>query len=115
MSNPGTNITSVLKESRKFAPSTEFSAAARIPSLAEYERLAQWAKDKPDEFWAEQAKILHWFKPWTKVLDWQPPFAKWFVGATINASYNCLDRHLTERRNKTAIIFEGEPGDSRKI
>ncbi len=115
MSNPGTHITSVLKETRKFAPSHEFSAAARIPSMAEYDRLAQWAKDKPDEFWAEQAKILHWFRPWTKVLDWQPPFAKWFVGATTNASYNCVDRHLAERGKKTAIIFEGEPGDSRTL
>jgi acetyl-CoA synthetase len=116
MSNSATHITSVLKESRKFSPSSSFAAAARVPSLAEFERLSKWAKDKPDEFWAEQAKTLHWFKPWTKVLDWQPPFAKWFVGATINASYNCLDRHLQgPRKNKAAIIFEGEPGDSRTL
>jgi acetyl-CoA synthetase len=116
MSESAKHITSILKETRKFAPPAAFSAASRVPSLAEYERLAKWAKDKPDEFWAEQAKTLHWFKPWTKVLDWQPPFAKWFVGATINASYNCLDRHLSgSRKNKAAIIFEGEPGDSRTL
>ena len=62
--------------------------------MAEYERLWNWAKDKPEEFWAECAKAMHWYKPWTKVLEWKEPFCKWFVGATINASYNCVDRHL---------------------
>ena len=76
----------------------------------------QWAKDDPDGFWAEQAKSLHWFKPWNKVLEWNEPLAKWFVGGKINASYNCLDRHLTgPRKNKTAIIWEGEPGDTRVL
>ncbi len=116
MSESDKHITSVLKEVRKFAPPTEFATKARVPSLAEFERLTKWAKDKPEEFWAEQAKMLHWFKPWTKVLDWQPPFAKWFVGGTTNASYNCLDRHLVgPRKNKAAIIFEGEPGDTRTL
>ena len=110
------NITSVLKETRLFPPSAEFSKTAHIPSMAEYDRLWNWAKDKPEEFWAEQAKGLDWSKPWTKVLEWKEPFCKWFVGATINACYNCVDRHvLTERKNKAAIIWEGEPGDTRVL
>ncbi|MFO0810835.1 MAG: acetate--CoA ligase [Gemmataceae bacterium] len=114
MSSPAANITSVLKENRVFSPSADFAAHAHIPNRAELDRLRKWAADDPDAFWAECAKSLHWFTPWTKVLDWQPPHAKWFVGATINASYNCLDRHLAgPRKNKAAIIWEGEPGDTR--
>lgn len=113
--NPDKNITSVLKETRVFPPSEAFVAKANV-NAAERDRLAGWAKRDPDAFWAEQAKSLHWFKQWTKVLDWSnEPHAKWFVGATINASYNCLDRHLATRGNKAAIIFEGEPGDTRTI
>ncbi len=68
----------------------------------------------PEKFWAECGNQLAWFKPYDKVLEWNFPFAKWFVGGKINASYNCLDRHLTDgRRNKVAFIWEGEPGDSR--
>jgi acetyl-CoA synthetase len=116
MSSPApANITSVLKETRTFPPSVEFSAKAFI-STAEFERLAQWAKDDPDAFWAEAAKSLHWFKPWDKVLEWKQPFAKWFVGGRINASDNCLDRHLHgPRKNKPAIVWEGEPGDARTL
>jgi acetyl-CoA synthetase len=113
---PGANITSVLKESRVFAPPKAFTEQAHIKSQAEYERLWKWAKDDPAAFWAEAAKALHWFTPWSKVLEWNEPFAKWFVGGKLNASYNCLDRHLTTaRRNKAAIIFEGEPGDGRVL
>jgi acetyl-CoA synthetase len=109
------NITSVLKETRQFAPSAEFVSGTRV-SAAERDRLAEWAERDPEAFWAEQAKSLHWFKPWKTVLDWSnAPHAKWFVGGTINASYNCLDRHLAERGNKAAIIWEGEPGDSRTL
>lgn len=117
MSSPApANITSVLKETRLFPPPADFAAKAFIPNAAEYERLAQWAKDDPDAFWAESAKALHWFKPWDKVLEWKEPFAKWFVGARINASYNCLDRHLTgSRKTKPAIVWEGEPGDTRTL
>jgi acetyl-CoA synthetase len=111
-----TNITSVLKESRSFPPSAEFAKAAHIPSAEERDRLAIWAKDDPDGFWAEQAKSLEWVKPFDKVLEWNEPFAKWFVGGKINVSANCLDRHLkTWRKNKAAIIWEGEPGDSRTL
>src|SRR5205085_8345881 len=82
--------------------------------LAEYEQLWQQAHDDPEGYWADQADSLHWFKPWDKVLEWDEPFAKWFVGGRINASYNCLDRHLEgPRRTKAALIWEGEPGDER--
>jgi acetyl-CoA synthetase len=116
MSSPNTNITSVLKESRVFPPPAEFAAKARIKSLAEYEALYRRGADDPEGFWAEQAQSLHWFKKWDRVLEWNEPFAKWFVGGKINASYNCLDRHLAgPRRNKAAIVWEGEPGDSRVL
>jgi acetyl-CoA synthetase len=113
--SPDKNITSVLKETRVFSPSPEFVAHAHV-NAAEHSRLTEWAKRDPDGFWAEQAKSLHWFKPWTQVLDWtNAPHAKWFVGGQINAAHNCLDRHLATRGNKAAIIFEGEPGDSRTL
>ncbi|CAN5136006.1 acetate--CoA ligase [soil metagenome] len=110
------NITSVLKETRSFPPSEEFVSRTLI-NETERERLATWAEMDPDAFWAAQAESLHWFKKWNKVLDWSnPPFAKWFVGGTTNVSYNCLDRHLDSwRKNKAAIIWEGEPGDSRTL
>ena len=115
MSSPEKNITSVLKETRQFPPSAEFVAQANV-SAAERDRLAEWAARDPDGFWAEQAKSLHWFKPWDKVLDWSnSPHAKWFVGGKINASDNCLDRHLATRGNKAALVWEGEPGDSRTL
>jgi acetyl-CoA synthetase len=108
------DIESVLKEERVFEPSKEFSAQAHIKSFAEYERLYQQAQEDPDGFWASMAKELDWFKPWEKVLEWTPPFAKWFVGGRTNIAHNCLDRHLTTaRKNKAAIIWEGESGDER--
>ncbi len=110
------NITSVLKETRLFPPPKAFAEKAHIRTIEEYEMLWNWAKESPEEFWAEQAKSLHWFRPPGKVLEWNEPFAKWFVGGKINVSYNCLDRHLTTwRRNKAALIWEGEPGDSRTL
>jgi acetyl-CoA synthetase len=117
MSSPASPIESVLKETRKFPPAAEFAANAHIKSAAEYEQIWQRAKDDPDGFWAEQAaRKLHWFRRWHKVLEWQPPHAKWFVGGTTNASYNCLDRHVEgPRKNKAAIIWEGEPGDTRVL
>ncbi len=113
MSQP--TIESVLKEERLFSPPAEFSQKAHIKSMKEYKQLYDKAKADPEKFWAELAEQeLHWFQKWDKVLDWQPPFAKWFVGGKLNISYNCLDRHLTtERRDKPALIWEGEPGDSR--
>ena len=115
MASPDTNITSVLKETRQFPPPEAFAAQANV-SAAERDRLAEWAARDPDAFWAEQAQSLHWFKPWDTVLDWSAaPHAKWFVGGQLNASDNCLDRHLKERGNKAAIVWEGEPGDSRTL
>jgi len=116
MSSPANNITSVLRETRLFPPTPEFAKAAHIPSAAERDRLAEWARNDPDGFWAEQARSLEWIKPFDTVLEWNEPFAKWFVGGKINVSANCLDRHLkTWRRNKAAIIWEGEPGDTRTL
>ncbi|HTL90409.1 MAG TPA: acetate--CoA ligase [Leptolyngbya sp.] len=113
MSQP--TIESILQENRLFPPTAEFSQRARIKSLEEYQALYDRAQADPLKFWSELAEQeLHWFQKWDTVLDWSnPPFAKWFVNGKINLSYNCLDRHLdTDRRNKPAIIWEGEPGDS---
>jgi len=115
-STEATHIDSTLTESRKFPPSAEFSAKAWVKSFDEYQALCKRADSDPDAFWTECARNLHWFKPFSKTLEWNFPFAKWFVGGTINASYNCLDRHLDgPRRNKAALIWEGEPGDSRVL
>jgi acetyl-CoA synthetase len=106
------NIDSVLTEGRVFEPSDEFRAKAHVRGMAEYDRLYKEAETNPEKFWGEIASQLHWFKPWDKVLDWDCPWAKWFSGGQINLSYNCLDRHVaTHRRNKAAIIWEGEPGE----
>jgi acetyl-CoA synthetase len=107
-------IDHVMKEERLFAPPPEFAAKARIQSLQQYEQLwCEAAADTP-AFWGKLAGELHWFKPYTQVLKWNEPFAEWFVGGQTNVSYNCLDVHLgTERRNKAAVIWEGEPGDVR--
>jgi acetyl-CoA synthetase len=110
------DIESVLKEQRRFPPPAEFAARARVGSEAEWEHLRQRAAEDPERFWGELASELHWFTPWTRVLEWDAPWAKWFVGGTTNLAYNCLDRHLsTPRRNKAALIWEGEPGDRRTL
>ena len=110
-------IESILQENRLFPPSAEFSQNATIKSFEEYQQLYAKAKADPQAFWGQLAeKELYWFEKWSEILDWQPPFAKWFVNGKINICYNCIDRHLTTwRRNKAAIIWEGEPGDSRTI
>ncbi len=111
-----TNIESVLQESRLFLPSAEFSARAYIKSFEEYEKIYQEAERDPEAFWASVAENLAWFKKWDTILQWDEPHAKWFVGGRINASYNCLDRHLNSwKRNKAAIIWEGEPGETRTL
>jgi acetyl-CoA synthetase len=115
-SNQTADIESILNEGRKFPPSPEFSSRAWIKSLAEYEELCRRGEQDPEGFWAECAREISWFKPFDKVLESNFPFAKWFVGAQVNAAYNCLDRHLAgPRRNKAALIWEGEPGDSRVL
>ena len=108
-------IESVLNENRTFAPPEAFASDATIGSMDKYQELYDRAAADPAKFWAELAESeLHWFEKWHTVLDWQPPVAKWFDGGKINITYNCLDRHLTTaRKNKAAIIWEGEPGDSR--
>ena len=112
----GGSITSVLHETRTFPPPGEFAKQALIGSIAQYDALWNRAKNDPEGFWDEHARILAWDKPWDKVLDWQPPFAKWFVGGQLNASYNCVDRHcMGSTKNKAAIIWEGEPGDRRVL
>ena len=109
-------IDNVMKESRLFPPPEDFAAKARIGSMDEYDKLWKEADDDPEAFWGRMAEELHWFKPFDKVLEWEAPFAKWFVGGQTNVSYNCLDRHLdTPRKNKAAIIWEGEPGDVRVL
>jgi len=110
-------IVNVMKEARLFPPPKEFAAKARIGAQEAYEKLYKEAVADPEAFWGKLAKEeLHWFKPFTKVLDWKEPFANWFVGGQTNVSYNCLDAHLNgPRQNKAAIIWEGEPGDSRVL
>lgn len=111
-----TAIESILNEKRVFPPPAEFSANAGVKSFEEYEKLYAEAAADPEAFWAKQAEKLHWFKKWDTVLEWNEPFAKWFVGGKLNVSYNCLDRHLdTWRRNKAAIIWEGETGEIKTI
>lgn len=111
------SITSVLKEARLFEPPQAFATSAHIKSKDEYQKLWNFAKDHPEEFWGTKAgEFLQWDTPWQKVLDWQEPHAKWFTGAKLNASVNCVDRHAaTWRKNKAALIWEGEPGDQRVL
>ena len=101
------------EESKTFAPSAEFAAQANISDLSVYDEAAA----DPQGWWAKQAEtLLDWTKPWETVCEWDPPHAKWFVGGQLNVAANCLDRHLTNgRRNKAALIFEGEPGDTRVL
>ena len=110
-------IDTVMNEDRQFPPSPEFAAGAQIKSMEEYQKLWDDAKQDPPAFWDKLAKQeLHWFTPYSKVLKWNEPYAEWFVGGKTNASYNCLDAHLdSETADKTAIIFEGEPGDQRTL
>ncbi|MCE0498575.1 MAG: acetate--CoA ligase [Methylacidiphilales bacterium] len=107
------NIESILKEKRIFKPSAKFAKSARIGTFKKYRKLYKASLKSPDKFWGRAAnEELAWFRPWKKVCIWKPPFAEWFVGGKLNASVNCLDRHLEgPLRNKAAIIFEGEPGD----
>jgi acetyl-CoA synthetase len=106
------SLSALLDERRTFPPSEEFKKRASWNDPAIYDRAAQ----DPEAFWADQAQHLDWFAPWQKVLEWNAPWAKWFVDAKLNVTYNCVDRHAhSARRNKAAIIWEGEPGDSRVL
>lgn len=102
-------LESLLQEDRIFKPTSEFSAQANIRTSEIYDRGQDYLS-----FWGNQAERLDWFEPWEKTMEWHPPFAQWYLGGKLNASYNCLDRHLKDwHRNKAALIFEGESGDSR--
>src|SRR5437762_2160252 len=111
-----THIESHLVEKRVFKPPKDFQRRARIKSLAHYQKMYRESIRQPDKFWRREAKELTWHKPWKRVLEWKAPFAKWFVGGQLNISENCLDRHLTgPRRNKAALLWEGEPGEKRTL
>jgi acetyl-CoA synthetase len=110
------NIDSNITEKRVFKPAKDFAKKARIGSMAEYRKMWEESVKKPEKFWAREAAELRWNKKWTKVLEWKEPFAKWFIGGTLNVSENCLDRHLqSPRKNKAALIWEGEPGERRVL
>jgi acetyl-CoA synthetase len=122
MADNQTNIQSTMQEHRLFPPDPQFAAKAHVKSMEDYKKLYRRSMDEPEAFWGDVAKELHWFAPWSKVLDWKSPDAKWFVGGKTNVAYNCLDRQIAAGRgDKTAIIWEGEPivanggGEIRKI
>jgi acetyl-CoA synthetase len=107
-----TEIDALLTENRKFPPPDAFRRAARVSDNSLY----KVAEKNSDAFWESQANELEWFEKWKTVCEWKPPHAKWFTGGKINVSVNCVDRHIkTERRNKAALIWEGEPGDRRTL
>ncbi len=113
---PDTNIESNLNEVRVFPPDKEFSARSNVGSMEEYEALYKRSIDDPDGFWSDIASELEWFEPWNRVMEWDEPWVKWFVGGKTNLSFNCLDRHLTTwRKNRVALLWEGEPGDVRVL
>jgi acetyl-CoA synthetase len=110
------NIESHLVEKRIFKPAKQFSKASRIRGLKHYQRVYRESIARPEKFWAREAGELVWQKRWRKVLQWKAPFAKWFIGGKLNVSENCLDRHLSgPKRNKAAILWEGEPGEKRAL
>ena len=96
------DITSVLRETRKFPPSDSFKKQARLGSVEEYDELYRQSVEDPESFWAEMAgRELEWSQPWETVLEWKPPFAKWFIGGKINIAHNCLDRHVEDLAART--------------
>jgi acetyl-CoA synthetase len=114
------NLDSSLRENRVFAPSAEFAAKAHVRGVEEYEAMYRRSVEQPEEFWAEAAGELEWFAPWTKVLepgkDGSGFGAKWFVDGKLNVSHNCVDRHaLGARKDKVALLWEGEPGEVRRL
>ncbi len=105
-------IVSVLKETRRFSPPTEFAERARVGLREEYEKLYRESLDAPEEFWRRETRDLVFRKPWTTLLEWQAPHARWFLGTELNVSESCLDRHLNgPRKNKAAVIWEAETGE----
>ncbi|GEL69778.1 acetate--CoA ligase [Myxococcus virescens] len=109
-------IHSVLTEARVFSPPEAFARRAHIRSMEQYQQLWDEAAKDPDKYWGDRAREeLYWKAPFQTVLDWKPPHARWFVEGKTNLAYNCLDRHLATRKDKPAILFEGEPGDRRSL
>ena len=116
VSGGDSNLNSSLRESRVFPPSPEFSSRAHVGSLEQYEAIYRRSVEDPEGYWADVSRELHWFNPWTKVLEWRNPVARWFIGGKLNLCYNCVDRHaLSGRRDKTAILWESEPGETRAL
>ena len=112
----------ILDEARLFNPPESFTRQSHIASYIKekgfqtWDELYAWSIAHVETFWAEQAKELTWFSPWTKVREWTPPYAQWFQGATCNIVYNALDRHMqTDVKNKVAFYWESENGESRAI
>ncbi|HSE62388.1 MAG TPA: acetate--CoA ligase [Thermoanaerobaculia bacterium] len=111
-SPPDKAIEALLDEDREFPPPEDFARQANVQDPSIY----RTADRDFEKFWEDFAHELSWYKPWKRVLDWKPPRAEWFVGGKINASVNCLDRHVAgPRKNKAALIWEGEPGDQRTL
>src|SRR6266700_798601 len=109
---PSATIDSLLKEKEQYPPPSSFRRSAWVRD----ERFSRDAAKDPERFWSERAKEFDWSRTWSKLLEWKPPFARWFVGGTINVSQNCVDRHAASaRRNKAAIVWEGEPGEKRVL
>jgi acetyl-CoA synthetase len=106
-------IEAVLKEDRIVEPSEAFKQAAKLNRLSDYEGMYRESLEQPESFWRKVTSELNWFEDWKTLLDWQPPFAKWFLGGKTNMAYNVLERNLVRHPGKTALIFEGEPGDTR--
>jgi acetyl-CoA synthetase len=116
MSESRESIETFSEAEAKIEPSAEFRKTARIASFEEYQRLYRESLDEPEKFWKRELAELVFRAPWTRLLDWQPPHARWFVGSTLNVTESCLDRHLaTSTRHRTAILWEGETGDTRKL
>src|SRR5579885_3196744 len=108
----GKTIEALYREERKIEPPPDFRKNAVISDESIYEKAAA----DPEGFWAAQAEQLDWFRKWDRVMKWEPPWVQWFIGGKLNISYNCIDRHVkTWRRNKAAIIWEGEPGEERVL
>src|ERR1700686_3358265 len=103
------DIDVLLEEIRRFEPPDDFRRMAGVRDSKIYDEAAT----DPEGYWAKEAATLEWFTPWNRVLEWTPPHVKWFTGGTLNVAVNCVDRHLATRRNKPALIWEGEPGDRR--
>ena len=109
-------IESVLQEDRRFSPSEDFKANAKLNSLEDYQKLYRQSLDDPDTFWGDVANELHWFEQWDQTIEWNEPFVKWFTGGKTNISYNSLEHQIAQGRgDKTAIIWEGENGDSLRL